>query len=200
MLKTMTVVALLQVLYACGGQPVVSAQAAHAKPTTMPQELIREAIAKGVTSENVLSTDSGAYVLVSTPYLRIARAAEAAKKRYQPFTEGDVTPEMAAPEALLWTGALGAAKTIAVVIAPSGSTDNAQLIRPIRTVPAPDPDAPTAIIGVFPIEALRDGHEVRIVYEPPAHDAGLFSKLCPKPGPTKDTIECVVPIDMGKVR
>jgi hypothetical protein len=34
----------------------------------------------------------------TTPYLRVALAANAAKKRYCPFTVGDVTPEMVAPE------------------------------------------------------------------------------------------------------
>lgn len=162
--------------------------------------LIREAIANGPTTPNSLESQGGAFVLVSTPYWRIATAAQEAKKRYEDFTADSITPVMKAPEVHLWTGAFGTAKTVAVVIAPRGATDSGQIIRPTRTAPMPDPDAPTAIMGTFPLDALSDAREVRIVYEPDAEQIGIARKVCPKAGPVSGTVECVIPIDMRRIR
>ena len=73
----------------------------------MTPERIREAIALGTKAREVAPykiQEKARFswppliAVYTTPFMRVALAANAAKKRYKPFTAADVTPEMLAPE------------------------------------------------------------------------------------------------------
>lgn len=112
----------------------------------MTPERIREAIALGMSGKDVRPYRIqekarwswppliGFY---TTPFLRVALAANAAKKRYQPFTEADVTPDMIAPEVQVYApshdlGGAVIANVVAVVLLPRDSRDASRAIQPTR--------------------------------------------------------------------
>ena len=53
------------------------------------------------------------------------------------------------------------------------------------------------LLAAFPMEAIREQNEFRIVF---GGEVEAVRLLCKRDGPTKDTAECVVPIDMTKIR
>jgi hypothetical protein len=123
------------------------------------------------------------YACFTTPYSRVARAAQAAKKKYEPFTEASVTPEMIAPvvEVLAWPqpsfimgrGRNGPPIDVnAIVVMPAKSKDASAAILPTEKV---DLDSryqnmlgasfeAKGLVARFPLSVLIPGNEVRVVY------------------------------------
>lgn len=165
---------------ACGDSRSTSAQAAMA-PGARHAAWVEDAIAGKPAPPVKLATEFGALIAVFTPYERVAAAAEEARAQYKPFTVADVTTEMAT-EIHVYAPNIQS-NVVAVVIAPRGSIDPAQVIRPIRTEVAPSP----GVVAVFPAAAFVAQNDIRVVYDAP-------NILCTRSGPAKGTAECVVPI------
>ncbi len=77
----------------------------------------------------------------TTPFLRVALAANVAKKRYQRFTEADVTPEMIAPEIHVYATSqalegAAIANVVTVVLLPYKSKDRDRAVQPTRVIEA----------------------------------------------------------------
>lgn len=73
----------------------------------------------------------------TTPFLRVALAANTAKKHYKPFTEADVTAEMLAPEIQVYASSQPVQGTVianveTIVLMPKKSKDRSQGIQPTR--------------------------------------------------------------------
>ena len=110
----------------------------------MTPERIREAIALGTKSkelgwyriqEKARFTWPPLIAVYTTPFLRVALAANAAKKQYKPFTEADVTPDMIKPEILVYAeshAVLGTdiANVETIVVLPHNSKDASQAVHP----------------------------------------------------------------------
>ncbi len=157
-------------------------------------ERIAEAIAAGKKEDVYLPTliqkrvDERPWMLcgvVTTPFLRVALAAEQARKKYEDFTPANVTASMLAPEIEVdATSRISVQKVgediesevrnvAMVVVAPIGSSDIASVVRPKKAVPAKE-SFRNAMGGVFEgqrvmayfaPEAMKEGWEFRIVYE-----------------------------------
>jgi hypothetical protein len=146
---------------------------------------------------------------VSTPYTRVAGAAQDARKSHQPFAEADVTPDMIRPEIDVYAfvradprtdsrgaGGGGVVNPVAVVIAPRGSNDPANVIQPTGTKPVASAYkggfggvfSGRALVAMFAPAAIAAGNEIRFVFDGPAC-IGFASKT-----------ECVVKIEPDKMR
>ncbi|MCA1564032.1 MAG: hypothetical protein LC753_20745 [Acidobacteria bacterium] len=138
----------------------------------------------------------------TTPYLRIAQAAYNAKKQYKPFGEGDVTAEMTVSELHVYgmAQAVGAraANVQPIVITPKGERDPGKAIRPTSVAEVPVEfrnlmgmeAGGKGLMAVFPLEALRNGFEVHIIY-----DVGV-----PNGSRTSFCEDCFVEFDLGKIK
>lgn len=176
--------------------------------TQMTPALIQQAIAD-TKADGCYDLKKG-FACFTTPYSRVAAAAQEAKKKYEPFTEAHVTPEMIAPvvEVLTWPQKAmvydGSGKTgppisvTAVVVAPAKSKDPSQAIRPMEQI---DLDRKyqnllgatweaKGILATFPLAVVSVGNEVRVVYE---------GKGCAD-WHTKPSEECVFRFDLKGVR
>jgi len=116
----------------------------------------------------------------TTPYSRVVMAAQAARKRYKPFTTSDVTPELVAPGELHvygWARKVEGSPRIdsveAIVILPKKSKDPAQAIQPSNAEPITEEYKNLmgatlegrSLKAVFPLTVLKEGYEVHFVYE-----------------------------------
>jgi hypothetical protein len=114
----------------------------------------------------------------STPFMRVAAAANAAKKKYKAFSEADVTPDMIAPELHVMgyavsLGKLNVANVENVVITKKKDKDRSRAIQPTRTEPLSEEyqnlyGAKTegrSLLAVFPLDVAVDGNEVHIIYD-----------------------------------
>jgi len=150
--------------------------------TEMTPERIREAIADKKTAG--CYTLKKGYACFTTPYSRVVQAARSAKREYQPFTENDVTPEMVAPVVevlafpqpsfVIGSGRVGPPIDVkAVVVMPKGSKDREAALLPTATA---DLDSryqnlmgakwdARGVVARFPLFALTESHEVRVVYD-----------------------------------
>jgi hypothetical protein len=174
-----------------------------AKQALTPEE-IRKAIAHGASKDDIgfrLKAKAQPIGVLLTPFDRVALAARSAKKAYKPFTEADVTPEMAA-EAVVFaepgrihnTRFFGNVET--VVIMPKGSKEVAAAIHPIHSdeLTTEYSNAFGAVTegkgmaAYFPADALRDGYEVRVIYD---RKIGSMMIGC---------TECSAEIKMEKIR
>jgi hypothetical protein len=152
--------------------------ASAAVVSDMTPDRIREAIAYGTREKHVRPVNIGNALLswggITTPFLRVAMAANEAKRTYKPFGEADVTPEMIAPE-------------VHVYVPPHTKDRRAPVISPEAVIvwasgapvqPARVEDMPAvyqnafgathegrSIYAVFPLSVLGAENEVRIVYE-----------------------------------
>lgn len=198
----MIAILLLVTLAQAAGAPAPAA-------TTLDAAAIREAITLGQTKESLgfrLQAKGFTIGHLWTPFARVANAARDAQKTYRPFTEKDVTPEMTASELHVTTNPIviqptkttagSIASVRAVVIMPKGSKDLAAAIQPIRTNETRSVWTDSwgfeyegrGIEAVFPMEALREGHEVRVVYD---KRIGVIVAGC---------TECNAEIKMAKIR
>ena len=192
---------------------VLAAPASAQIVTQMTPEAISEAIAFGTSQKeapyyeirkqgfvgSVYKPMLGSF---TTPFLRVALAAYEAKKQYKAFSESDVSREMVAPEVHVYgmSQADGArvANVQAIVFTPNGRHDPASAIRPTSTSEVPvqyrNLLGMTAegknLMAVFPLEVLRDGNEVHIIFDAGVHD-GAKNKFCE---------DCFVELKLDKVR
>lgn len=178
--------------------PVTMATASAQIVTEMTPERIQEALKqeKGETCYP-LKTDTpmgmqSMYVgCFTTPFSRVAQAAQAAKKKYKNFTEADVTPEMIEPHlevlAPSHTRAGEGPRPVnveAVVITPRKSKDRGAAIQPIKSeeMTAEYKNLMGATFegrgmrAVFPLSALSEANEVHVVYDEKACIVGGWGK------------------------
>lgn len=181
----------------------------------MSPDLIREAITLGNKAK-----DLGPYPIqekarwswppliayYTTPFLRVALAANTAKKHYKPFTEADVTPEMLAPEIQVYAPPQlveGAeiANVETIIVLPSKRKDTGQAIQPTRISDASEEfknlygfsGEGKGRLAVFPIDIWQESNEVHVVF-----DRGIPSSQ--GPGKMGGCSDCKSPIYLAKVR
>jgi hypothetical protein len=181
----------------------------------MKPEQIKEAIAFGVKEKNVTAYRIqekarfswppliGAY---TTPFIRVAIAANAAKRQYRAFTAADVTPEMIAPEVLVYApskslGGAQIANVVTIALLPVGSKDLQQAIHPIRISEAPEQyrnllgfeAEGRGILAAFPVSVWTEDKEIHIVFDQriPSSNGG---------GSLGGCTDCKVKIYLDKVR
>lgn len=188
MAKLLSVLLLsLPVLVTCGGANESASTTQTTSRAPVPVPLSASALAAALEGESV-SNVIGFGVLVETPYSRIADSAHSAKARMEAFAVEDITPEMAAPEIAVHVPSARDIQT--VIIAPVGSMDTAQIIRPGHVE---KDDANNNLIAYFPLDAMTPQNEVRIVY-----DARI--PYCSRPGPARGTCIAAVSFDSGQIR
>lgn len=140
----------------------------------------------------------------STPFLRVALAANAAKKKYRTFTAADVDAELLAPEVHIIASSQSAgggniANVEAIVVLPKGVKDPAMAIQPTRTLPLDEQyqnlygftAEGRGMVAIFPLSILQEDNQVRVVFDrriPDAHG---------NPGHCND---CGVPIKLKDIR
>lgn len=107
----------------------------------------------------------------TTPYSRVAALAQAARRKYRPFTPAEVPPETLRPEIEIIAFPLAHRVVEAVVVAPYKSKDRAAAVQPTRS------EETTAeyqnlygakfegvgITATFPLSVLSEENEVRLV-------------------------------------
>ena len=158
--------------------------------TNLTPDDVKRAIAYGTKEKNVelqeIKTRSGfawdsdkvRWGFYSTPYLRVAIAANKAKRQYKSFTEQDVTPEMVAPELHVYAtaaslGGLKVANVEAVVISKAGEKDRSKVIRPTNMAELPAEFqnifgakvVGRSVLAIFPLEVLSEQNEIHIVFD-----------------------------------
>ncbi|MGB8789442.1 MAG: hypothetical protein WA755_13565 [Candidatus Acidiferrales bacterium] len=114
----------------------------------------------------------------STPFLRVALAANAAKLRYQQFTEADVTPEMTAPDVFVYAPAhpvAGAviANVVTIILLPHNGKDTSQAVHPTRTFDMPEEyknllgfsAQGRGLVAVFPFDVWTESDDVHVVFD-----------------------------------
>jgi hypothetical protein len=141
----------------------------------------------------------------TTPFARVVRAALAAHKKGQTFGVDEVTSDLVLPEldvvAYSQPSAYDqplAAEVFSVALAPRGSRDLGAVIQPLRkeelTAEYVDryglESAGPGVIAIFPLAAFRGDLEVRV----------LFDRTAKGSSPLANCRECIVPIDMRKIR
>lgn len=140
----------------------------------------------------------------TTPFLRIALAANAAKKKYKTFGPSDVTAEMLAPEIHIIAssqsaGGTAVANVETIVVLPKGIKDPSKAIQPTRTFPLDEQyqnlygftAEGRGMIAVFPLSILREDNEVRVVFDKKIPDARGAAGHC---------IDCAVPLKLKDIR
>ena len=150
--------------------------------TDMSPERIRQAIAFG-TSER----DLGWYRIqekarwswppliatYTTPYLRVALAANEAKKRYKIFTAAEVTPDMLAPVIVVrawsrYSVDREVANVLMIVLLPHDSKDAAEAIHATEMQDASQfgfTEKGKGLLAVFPLESWREDKDLRVVFD-----------------------------------
>jgi hypothetical protein len=149
---------------------------------------------------------TGPYIgTLTTPFARVLRAALVAHRKGQTFAATDLTPDLVLPELHVIAYAQKsaydqplAAEPFSVALAPRGSRDPAATVQPVRkeelTAEYVDryglESAGPGAIAIFPLTALRGEMEVRV----------LFDRAAKGSSPLANCRECIVPIDMRKIR
>jgi hypothetical protein len=142
----------------------------------------------------------------TTPFLRVALATNTAKKRYQTFTEANVTPEMIAPEIQVYApsqslGGASIANVVTVILLPYQSKDTSQAVHPARMMEASleyknlfgFAAEGKGMIAVFPLDVWIENNEVHVVF-----DSGIPSSQ--GPGKRGGCTDCKSRINLEKVR
>jgi len=114
----------------------------------------------------------------TTPFLRVALAANAAKRHYKQFGEADVTPDMLAPEIQVYapSQALEGAEIAnveTVVLMPSKSKDRSLAVQPKTVSDATEAyknlygfsGAGQGKLAVFTIDVWQESNEVHVVFD-----------------------------------
>lgn len=171
-------------LLAAAPEPVAAGQdVPHQRPLSSAdiQAAIRDGLKADVRPYTLRRTawSWAASVNFSTPYLRVALAAHSAKRKYLPFSEADVTPEMIAPELHVYAfprpreGSAAVINVEAVVITPKRAKDRQQAIHPLRSDNLPlefrnllgYSGEGQGLLAVFPLALLTEEHEIHVVYD-----------------------------------
>lgn len=189
---------------------------AHARIIqAMTPETIREAIAFGTSAKEL-----GPYKIqekahwswppliafYTPPFLRVALAANVAKKRYRSFTEADVTPEMIAPELLVYAPShslqgAAIANVVTVAVLPSNSKGTSQAVHPTRMNEASEQyknlfgftGEGQGVVAAFSLDVWRENMEVHVVF-----DRGIPSSQ--GPGKLGGCTDCKSRIYLERVR
>ncbi len=192
----------------------LGALALAAVPTTSVAQIVTEMTPARI-QEAMADKKAGCYDLkkgfacFTTPYSRVAFAAREARKKYEPFTEKQVTPEMVAPVVEIFAlpqpsfifgsghvGPLIGVKRI--VVMPAKGTDPSQAIQPLEQLDldqrysellGSDWEA-KGILARFPLAVLTVANEVRVIYD---------GKGCAG-WHTKPSEECVFRFDLKDVK
>ena len=184
---------------------------AHAQVVTdVTPALVQEAITSGGSGlyrlqERTIWGNGPELGYFTTPYSRVALAAALARKHGTPFTPGDVTPEMLAPELHVYAASQAIygnmnriANVEAVVILPYRSKDQSAAIRPTRITQVAEDlwslMGPIArgrnIMAVFPLSVLNENNEIRVT----------FDRHVPGSASIKGCTACSVRFTLDKVR
>jgi hypothetical protein len=153
----------------------------------MTPERIREAIALGSTvkdlrpykiQEKARWSWPPLIAVYTTPFLRVALAANVAKQHYKQFTEADVSPEMIAPEIHIYAPSravdgTSVANVETIVVLPYNSKDRSQAVHPTRMSEASEQyknlfgfsAEGRGMLAVFPLEVWREDNEVHMVFD-----------------------------------
>jgi hypothetical protein len=153
----------------------------------MSPERIREAIAVGSKAKNVwvYTIQEKArwswpplLAVYTTPFLRVALAANAAKKQYKTFAETDVTPDMLKPEIQVFIPSralqgTSIANVQTIVLLPHNSKDAAQAVHPTSVTEATQEyknllgftGEGKGMVAVFPIDAWREDYDAHVVFD-----------------------------------
>lgn len=174
------------VLAACVATVLHSCAAQGDVVPEMTPALIKEAIALGAKNKG-----EGCYALrsvhpigpmgcISTPFSRVVGAAQEATQKYKAFTEADVTAEMIAPElrihAFANTHSRGSVVSVEnVILRPKGAKGIENVTRPLRIEESEGTYRNAmggewtgkSMVAAFPIDALDDDTEVRVIYKEP---------------------------------
>ena len=179
--------------------------------STLTPEQIKEAIEYGAAEKSAplyvirdqgtsLSNYRPSIAAYTTPFLRVAQAAYAAKKLYRIFSEAEVTEDMLAPELRVYgfsqAVGLNVANVQAIVVTPKGKHEPADAMRPISTSETPVQfrnlmgmtAEGTSLAAVFPLHVLSGDHELHVIYDSPV---GTGNRRCE---------DCYGLFDMGSVR
>lgn len=194
------------------GPLLVSAGPAPAVVKEMTPDLIRAAIAaqKADDCYDLKVPDTTAFMKMTagcftTPWSRVVQAAKAARAKYKPFTEADVTPEMIAPEIRVFAypiqGLRGASSidVDAIVVMPRKSKERSEAVHPTTSEEINTEYKNLlgatwegrGMMAVFPLELVSADNEVRIVYE---------SNVCKLGGFGKPSADCPAKFDLSKVK
>jgi excisionase family DNA binding protein len=119
-------------------------------------------------------------------FLRVALAANAAKKQYRVFTEANVTPEMIAPEIQIYAssqslGGTAIANVQTIVVLPHNSKDSNRAVHPTRMNEASEEyknyknlfgfgGEGKGMLAVFPLDVRTENNELHVV-----NDTGIPS-------------------------
>ena len=145
---------------------------------------------RGTHQEAIATKNKGCYQLkqgyacFTTPYSRVAMAAQAARDKYEAFDEASASPEMLAPMVevlampqpsfVFGSGRVGPPIDVkAVVVAPAKSKDRAEAILPTERA---DLDRSyqnmlgasfeaKGLVARFPLSVLSEANEVRVVWD-----------------------------------
>jgi hypothetical protein len=114
----------------------------------------------------------------TTPFLRVALAANLAKKQYKPFTEADVPLDMIKPEILVYARSHAVVGTeIAdagtIVLLPHNSRDANLAIHPTQMKEASQEyknllgftGEGKGLVAVFPLDVWREDNDVHVVFD-----------------------------------
>jgi hypothetical protein len=148
----------------------------------MTPELVKQAIAD-TKNDGCYDLRKG-FACFTTPYSRVALAAQAARKKYQTFTEKDATSEMIAPiveilaepqpSFVYGRGRVGPPIDVsAVIVIPAKSKDPSGAIQPSDTGPLDEHYQnmmgahweAKGLVARFPLAVVTEANEVRVVYD-----------------------------------
>ena len=114
----------------------------------------------------------------TTPFLRVALAANDAKKHYKTFTEADVTPEMIAPEIIVFSPSHASdgadiANVDTIVLLPRNTKDPGQAIHPTEMKDASQEyknllgftGEGRGMVAIFPVNVWTEGVEMHVVFD-----------------------------------
>jgi hypothetical protein len=181
----------------------------------MTPDRIREAIKLGTSTKDLrpyrIQEKAGwswppLIAVYTTPFLRVALAANAAKKQYRAFTEANVTPEMIAPEIQIYAssqslGGTAIANVQTIVVLPHNSKNSSRAIQPTRMNEASEEyrnlfgfsGEGKGILAIFPLDVWTQDNEVHVVFDtgiPSSNGAGSLGGCT----------DCKVRIYLEKVR
>ena len=153
----------------------------------MSPERIREAISLGTSAralgpyriqEKARWSWPPLIAVYTTPFLRVALAANAAKNRYQQFTEADVTSAMIAPEIQIYAPSQSVQGTAianveTIVVLPYNSKDASQAVHPAQLKEASQEyknllgftGEGRGMLAIFPLDAWQESNEVHVVFD-----------------------------------
>jgi hypothetical protein len=166
--------------------------------TELSPAQIKEAIAAPEKAASCYRLTKGRFAMevfadcFTTPFSRVVGAAREAKRKYKPFSEADVTPELIAAGELQIHGLAGpaarggVASVDTIVVMPEGSKDRSKAVMPTKTteVSAEYKNALGAsyegksVTAVFPLSVLTERNTVHSVFDKHRAASGAGAAGC----------------------